>query len=284
MSYPPRSNIVYTAQMSALLHADNIDGFVASLEPTDSIDRMLGGWMRANILCAIASCPKVVAFWKDKMEWDEEPGLEMVRFLAEALETSEDGEKIRLLRGDTSDAVAREWHRGMVNNVLFFERLSPAWIGAPGSTLRATMQGLGWSPSSLFSMLRCGRPANAQYWSEWVPFVETMLVHNHEEYERLMRRAGRHVDHAVRKVPAWALAEDVALAQSLCTVIWPNESHYALELPPNFPSVPTSRRQELDLLVQMHAQLDQMGPLMDILATGHLPQETSEVLLPNQGF
>lgn len=86
-------------------------------------------------------------------------------------------------------------------------------------------------------------------------------------------------------VPTEAHPEDVALAQSSCTVLWPNGSHYALKLPPNFQPVPNSRRQELDLIVQMHAQLDQLGPFMDSLATGRLPQATTpELFFPGQGF
>lgn len=280
-----RSNIVCTPQMSATLDKDDIDRFVGSLAPTDSIDRMLGGWMRANILHAIASCPKVLAFWKMKMEWGAEPGLEIVRFLGEALETSSDEDKIRLLLGDKSSAVAREWYRGMVNNDLFFERLSPAWIGAQGSALRAAMVGHGWTYASLSNMIGHGQAANIQRWSQWVPYLETMLVHNHAKLEILWRRAGRYVDPRHRMVPTEALPEDVALAQSSCTVLWPNGSHYALELPPNFQPVPNSRRQELDLLVQMHAQLDQLGPFMDSLATGRLPQATTpDVFFPGQGF
>lgn len=284
-------NIAYTPQMSAMLHCDDIDAFVHSLRSTQPIEHLLDAWMRDNILHVIAACPKVLAFWKEKMEWPSDPGLAIVEFLGEALENIEEHDKIYLLRGNSSDAVSFEWYRGMSQNPLFFQRLSPAWIGAPGTALRQEMVACGWQACHLGQMIGYGKPANAKYWSEWVPFLETMLVYNHKqrellhiELDKITGFKGREPEHFLRTVHSKALAEDVALAQSLCNVLWPQASHYALKLPPNFPSVPTSRRQELDLLVQMHAQLDQMGPLMDILATGHLPQETSEVLLPNQGF
>lgn len=279
-----RSNIVCTPEMDAMLHADNVDGFVDALMRMDSIDKMLGGWMHANVLHAIASCPKVLAFWKDKMEWESEPGLAVLRFLGEALETIPEDEKIALLCGEQNSALACEWHRGMANPQ-FFERLSPAWIGPEGSALRTVMVGHGWTPLSLRFMIGHGKPANTGLWSEWVPFVETMRVHNHAQMENLMERAGRHVGHRAWEVAPWARPDDVALAQALCGVLWPEGSHCTLTVPPNYVQAPNERRQELVQMLQVHANLDLLGPFLDILATGHLPQERApDAFAPEQGF
>lgn len=194
----------YSARMHELLHSDDVAQWKQEFpEP----GRTLTDWMLDNVLHAIQACPNVMAFWNEQTPKQHYHGV-LHHCLAGALDGLDDGTKIRVLQGYGEDD---KWAQAKLavfigSRQFDWRLLSPAWVGHPGSDLRAQAVHMGWSSDVLAGQVvwALRRPSSVQ-WRPWVPYPHSLAVlHRYQCTKKEFYETARLLEPMVLHATPWA--------------------------------------------------------------------------------
>lgn len=277
----PQSNPDLQHKLAAL-HNDDLSGW---REINAHSIVAMDAWLKANVVHAIESCPRVMAHWR-KNQADTPFAIDklLCKYLGAALEHLDDQDKTKILKGDIrGNAQAVIFHHLNDSNSDTWAAFSPAWSGAPNGPLRDAAEQKGWTPRSLEGQVAhsISRPA-ARVWAKWVPYAQSVTaIYRLALIEWIAGQLGE-PSKILREDEgqAWASPLDMALAMSLARRR--PEALYVFHVHPKAAPISGELQDRMDALVLAHSGLGLMQDLHDAIFAGHLPDvETREdVVLP----
>lgn len=256
-------------------HVDNLRG--GELQNASEM-MLLNSWIKDNVLHALESCPWVLSYWK--MKYPAQADRTLCLYAAAALESLDDNVKIDILLGNGKGRAQADLFYYLNQQASNWTILSPAWIGPVGSDLRTAAVQKGWCDLRLSGQVphSISRPEALQ-WSQWVPFAHSIAVSQRGGLVNLERRNpnGKSLAPIETTGQAWALPEDMALAQSLLK----HMAHYLYTLipHPDAETISDGLQKRMDAFVGLHAGLDMMPALNKMIRAGQLHEHGNEVLL-----
>ncbi len=254
-------------RMLKMLHEDDWHGWKREY---GSNDKMLGAWVRANIVHVMQSCPSVLAGWRATLPTHVADKMVM-HCISCGLDGIHDDEKLLALNGKSTQRFAR-----MVGNFVNEDKknwawVSPAWVGAPGTALRAYAQSHGWLPGQLGGQVaKSIEQVHAPSWTAWVAYPQCLQVLHQQLLVRVQLRQQMEVKTLCKTSAAWANPIDIALAQQLIAQS-PEPLFLDLKAHKDVASLPEEEHARLKGLVEVHIALDGLKQLHACLMVGVFP-------------
>lgn len=249
-------------------------------------DKELSRWVRGNIVHIMQACPSVLAGWKTTL-----PGPLADKMVIQAISVGLDGlddeDKMRALRGESTTRLARMLGNFVNDDPQNWGWLSPSWVGAPNSPLRAAATAHGWLPGKLLGQVTKALDSpTAPVWTSWLAYPHCMQVLHRQAQVRLQQRQEMVVQPMKKTSACWGNPIDIALAQQLIAQS-PKPLFMELTAHDEVPPVLESERLRLQGLVEVHIGLGALEQLHASLLAGVLPGEgmtaSMTVELPDLG-
>lgn len=266
-THPTFTFVQHRERMRSLLHNDDLNAWVREY---GSNDNMLGPWVRENIVHVLQSCPAVLARWRATMPTHLADKMVM-HCLSQGLDGIGDGDKLLALEGKSSKRFERMLGNFLQDDEKNWAWLSPAWVGAPGTPLRAYANSHGWLPGQLLGQVaKSLDQERTPSWAAWVAYPQCLRVIQRQIQVRLQQRQNMDIQTLKKTSPIWADPIDVVLAQQL---IAQSPEPLFLDLTAHKDLTPLSEDEHARLqgLVEVHIAVGGIKPLHASLLAGVVP-------------
>lgn len=276
----------YSQRMHELLHSDNV---VQWQREFPNPGRSLADWMLDNVLHAMEACPNVMEYWHAQTPKQHYHGV-LHHCLAGALDGLDDATKIRVLRGEGRGSEQAQLAAFIESRQFDWRLFSPAWVGHPGSDLRAQAVHLGWTRDVLAGQVTWAlRRPSASQWTLWVRYPHSLAVlHRHACAKKELYEKARLLEPTELHAMPWANGDDLALAQRLIEHSPIDLQFYLDQRQVQGPTTNREAHQQMDAVVRMHVGLGMWEELRQAVVQGELPgvgsQATATLELPELGL
>ena len=269
-------------RIQALLSNNDVATLDAEFHSDISLP-ILNDWVLDNVLDVMANHTLVLDAWLARVPPRTRADILYDR-VAVALQSLDDEDKARVLRGHDVDGAVHPAHRNLRNYLrslsAHWYTVSPLWVGKPGSSLRQAATELGWDPKLLVIMAKNSmrRHANWEAWIDQVPYVYSMMACHWIGLQRIrdlpswakLNAGGKPVEGDFFVVSSRANPVDVALARHILELT-PTPLKDQLIANPEVAQVAEELSFRLQDLVRVHQGLNLFHEFAVGLAFGRLP-------------
>ena len=169
-------------------------------------------WMQANVVHVMASCPDVLEYWLINAS-PTTKAVQLYRYMnytppkwratlpphvadkmamhciSEGLDGIGDDKKLLALEGKSTARLERMLGNFLKDDEQNWAWLSPAWVGAPGTPLRAYANGHGWLPGQLLGQVaKSLDQEKSPSWAAWVAYPQCLRIIQRQTQVRFQQR------------------------------------------------------------------------------------------------